>query len=130
MKIRSDIPNGSQRDAGSAPARVTDLAIFSQVSSGGGVEQRSLAEEKKHSVREASKLAGISESALRLEINNGRIPILKIASKIQILSSDLERFLRGHYGVVQRVAEPVRLSSRLPRHFAESDLIKPRRKPA
>lgn len=129
MQFRSDIPDGPQSDGGAA-ARATSLANFSQESSGGGVERRSLAEEKKHSVKEASKLAGISESALRLEINKGRIPVLKIASKIQILASDLEQFLRGQYGAVQRAAEPVRISSRLPKHILESDLIRPRRKSA
>ena len=87
-----------------------------------------LIHERKYTVREAAKLAGLSESAMRLEINNGRLPILKIASKIQILASDLEHFLRGHYGAIQRAVEPVRVSSRLPRHFAESDLIKPKRR--
>jgi len=129
MKFRSDIPTGHQCDVGTA-ARATGLAKFAQETSGGGVDRRSLAEEKKHSVREASKLAGISESALRLEINKGRIPILTIASKIQILASDLEHFLRGHYGAIQRAVEPIRVSSRLPRHIAESYLIKPRRTPA
>ena len=75
-------------------------------------------------------MAGISESALRLEINKGRIPVLKIASKIQILAFDLEQFLRGRYGAVQRTVEPIRVSSRLPKEFAESDLIKPRRRTA
>ena len=129
MQFRSDIPNGHQCDADTA-GRATDLAKNTLGSSGGGVERRSLAEEKKHSVREASKLAGISESALRLEINKGRIPILKIASKIQILASDLEHFLRGHYGAVPQAVETIRISSRLPKHFADSDLINPKRKSA
>ena len=106
------------------------LAKNTQELSGGGVERRSLAEEKKCNVREASKLAGVSESALRLEINKGHIPVLKIASKIQILASDLEQFLRGHYGVVSREEKPIRISSRLPQHILESELLKPRRKSA
>ena len=117
---------GSMALAGSHTTDTTSIKLLVE----SVVERRSLAEEKKHSVREASKLAGISESALRLEINKGRIPILKIASKIQILASDLERFLRGHYGAVQRTVESVRVSSRLPKHIAESELINPKRKSA
>ena len=89
-----------------------------------------LIHERKYSVREAAKLAGISESAMRLAIGKGMIKAIKIFTKLLVAERDLEDFLRDRHGAVPESVEPVRVSSRLPRHFAESDLIKPRRKSA
>ena len=89
---------------------------------------RMLVHERKYSVREAAKLAGISESAMRSAIGKGMIKAIKIFTKLLIAEQDLEFFLRERQGTVPNAKEPLRGSSRLPRHFAESDLIHPRRK--
>lgn len=89
-----------------------------------------LIHERKYSVRDAAKMAGISESAMRLAIGKGMIKAIKIFTKLLVAERDLEVFLRERHGAVQQAVEPVRVSSRLPRHFAESDLIKPRRRSA
>ena len=89
-----------------------------------------LIHERKYTVREAAKLAGISESAMRLAIGKGMIKTIKIFTKLLVAERDLEDFLRERHGAVPQSVEPIRLSSRLPKEFAESDLIKPRRKSA
>lgn len=89
-----------------------------------------LIHERKFTVREAAKLAGISESAMRLAIGKGMIKAIKIFTKLLVAERDLEDFLRKRHGAAQQAVEPVRVSSRLPKEFAESDLIRPRRKPA
>lgn len=89
-----------------------------------------LIHEKKYPVREAAKKAGISESAMRLAISKGMIKTIKIFTKLMIAERDLENFLRERHGAVAQVAEHVRVSSRLPKEFAESDLIKPKRRSA
>jgi len=70
-----------------------------------------LLEQRKYTIPKACKLAGIGETKMRELIRQGLIPVVKIGKKIELLASDLEAFLRGHYGVVQ-VAE--RVSTRMP----------------
>ena len=89
-----------------------------------------LIHEKKYGVKEASILLGLSESGLRLVISKGGIHVLRIGSKMMLLERDIEDFLRSRLVVYQRAVEPVRISSRLPKHILESDLINPKRKSA
>lgn len=112
------------------PPQDYSLAAYPQAQLAGGSDGRMLIHERKYSVREAAKLAGISESAMRLAIGKGMIKAIKIFSKLLVAERDLEVFLRERHGAVPQAVEPIRVSSRLPRHFAESDLINPRRKPA
>lgn len=106
------------------------LAGSPQARFAGSADGRMLINERKYSVREAAKLAGISESAMRLAIEKGMIKTIKIFTKLLVAERDLEDFLRERHGAVPQSVEPIRLSSRLPKEFAESDLIKPRRKSA
>jgi len=106
------------------------LAASPQARFAGGADGRMLVHERKFTVREAAILAGISESAMRLAIGKGMIKAIKIFTKLLVAERDLEVFLRERHGAVQQTAEPIRVASRLPRHFAESDLIKPRRRSA
>ena len=53
----------------------------------------------KYSLKEAAKLVGISESAMRNEVRNGEIPVIKIGTKIIIVQWDLEQYLQRRRGV-------------------------------
>lgn len=106
------------------------LVNNTQVSFGGGVDGRMLIHERKYGVKEASKLLGLSESGLRLVISKGGIPVLRIGSKMMLLERDIEDFLRSSLVVYQQAENPIKTSSRLPKHFAESDLIHPKRRSA
>lgn len=130
MKFRSDISNGLQGEKETAADQAIPIDKFAQTPFAGSADGRMLAHERKYTVREAAKLAGISESAMRLAIGKGMIKAIKIFTKLLVAERDLEVFLRERHGAVPQSVEPIRVSSRLPRHFAESDLINPRRKPA
>ena len=121
----SQIPNSSAN-----PPQDNGLAVCPQAPDARGNDERMLVHERKYTVREAAKLAGISESAMRLAIGKGMIKTIKIFTKLLVAERDLEDFLRERHGAVPQSVEPIRLSSRLPKEFAESDLIKPRRKSA
>jgi excisionase family DNA binding protein len=84
----------------------------------------------KLTVRQASEMAGIAESTMRVEIHKGRIPVIKIGSKMMIIESDPEDYLRGHYGFVPQTKAPLKFSNRLPKHIAESEFLNPRKKVA
>lgn len=90
----------------------------------------SLVDAAKLTVRQAARKAGISESLMRLEIQNGKVAVIRIGSKMMVLEVDLEVYLRGHYGLVNHIEERDFGPPRLPRHFAESELIKPKRRSA
>ena len=112
------------------PPQDNGLAVCPQAPDARGNDERMLIHERKYTVREAAKLAGISESAMRLAIGKGLIKAIKIFTKLLVAERDLEDFLRERHGAVPLAVEPIRVSSRLPRHFAESDLIRPSRRPA
>jgi len=90
----------------------------------------SLVDARKLTVREAAKTAGLAESTMRAEIFKGRVPVIRIGSKTLITEADLETYLRGHYGVIQRPVEPLKFSARLPKEISDSELINPKRKAA
>ena len=112
------------------PPEDNGLAAVSQALFAGGADGRMLVHERKFTVREAAKLAGISESAMRLAIGKGMIKAIKIFTKLLVAERDLEIFLRERHGAVPQAVAPIRVASRLPKHIAESDLIHPRRKSA
>lgn len=88
----------------------------------------SLVEATKLTVRQAAKTVGVSESQMRAEILKGKVPVIRIGSKMLVLERDLENYLRGHYGIVQSFEVSDAIPSRLPKNFSESPLINPRRK--
>ena len=90
----------------------------------------SLVEAQKLTVREAAKKAGLAESTMRAEIFKGRVPVIRIGTKMLITEADLESYLRGHYGVIQFQSEPPKFSARLPKEISESELINPKRRSA
>ena len=112
------------------PPQDNGLAARPQARLAGGADGRMLIHERKYSVREAAKLAGISESAMRLAVGKGMIKTIKIFTKLLVAERDLEDFLRERHGAVPQVVEPIKITTRLPKEFAESDLIKPKRRSA
>ena len=90
----------------------------------------SLVEANKLTVKQAAKTAGISESQMRAEILKGKVPVIRICSKMLILERDLENYLRGHYGIVQAFEVSDAIPSRLSKDFSESPLINPGRRSA
>lgn len=89
-----------------------------------------LVEARKLTVRQAARAAGVSEAMMRLEIQNGKIPVIRIGSKMMVLEGDLEAYLRGNYGVVKQATMPVKFSRRLPKHIIESEFLYPKAKSA
>ena len=89
-----------------------------------------LVEATKLTVRQAAKTAGISESQMRAEILKGKVPVIRICSKMLVLERDLENYLRGHYGIVQSFEVSDAIPSRMTSEISESPLINPRRKSA
>ena len=89
-----------------------------------------LVEARKFTVSQAAKTAGISESQMRAEIFNGKVPVIRICSKMLVLERDLENYLRGHYGIVQPFEVSDAIPSRLSRDYSESPLINLKRRSA
>ena len=85
----------------------------------------SLVEAKKFSLKEAAKVAGISESMMRNEVNNGEIPVIKIGSKITIVQWDLEQYLQRHRIVEGASATTPIGCQDLPDWVEESPLLQP-----
>ena len=105
------------------------LVEKTQAASTSGVSL-SLVEAVKFTVRQAAKTAGISESQMRAEILKGKVPVIRICSKMLVLERDLENYLRGHYGIVQSFEVSDAIPSRMTSEISESPLINPRRKSA
>ena len=84
----------------------------------------------KLTVKQASKIAGISESKMRAEILKGKLAVIRICSKMLVLERDLENYLRGHYGIVQSFEVPDAIPSRMTSEISDSPLINPRRRSA
>jgi len=105
------------------------LVEKTQIAPNSGVSL-SLVEARKLTVRQASKIAGISESKMRAEILKGKLAVIRICSKMLVLERDLEGYLRGHYGIVQSLETMNKPTTRLPKEFADSDLIRLKRKTA
>ena len=76
----------------------------------------------KLSVKEAAARIGVGATTLRRMINDGQIPVLKINEKLMLLESDLEEYLRGHYGPVSVPPSP-RANSRIPMEITDSDVL-------
>lgn len=86
--------------------------------------QRSLLTERKLTVPKAAKLLGVGESKMRQIIAAGGIPVLDLDGKHMLLEADLEAYLRGHYGAMTKSVEAKPGLPPLPRHIAESELLK------
>lgn len=80
---------------------------------------------KKLTVPQAAKVMGIGQTKLREIVYQGEIPVIRIKSKILILDRDLEAFLMGHFGTLNATpTKPISSLPPLPKHIAESDLLK------
>ena len=86
------------------------------------MENGSLLAATKLSVKEAAGRMGIGATTLRRMINDGQIPVLKINEKVMLLESDVEEYLRGHYGPVSVPPTP-RAGTRIPTRILQSDVL-------
>ena len=108
-----------------SPEPVVDA--YPHLASTGGRILR-LVEASKLTIRDAAKAAGISESMMRQEIQDGKIPVIRIGVKALILEQDLESYLRGHY-VVEGHRESSSVGSQeLPSWVEKSPLLQQKRK--
>lgn len=84
----------------------------------------SLLHQKKYSVPEASRLVGVSETELRVIIQRGELPVIRILkTKVLILESELEAFLQSRHGTVRKEkVKPSRMPS-LPEFVAKSKYL-------
>jgi len=84
-----------------------------------------LVEAKKYTIKEAAKLAGVSESTMRDEVRDGAIPVIQVRSKSIIIQRDLEEYLQGHYTVVGSTSQVSPGSSNVPDWVENSPLLQP-----
>jgi hypothetical protein len=85
-----------------------------------------LLHQRKYGVKTAAKMIGIGETKLREFIREGEIPVLLIDSKYLLLERDLEAFIRGNYGPIQR-SKPYKDEPKLrplPNNVLDSDLLR------
>ena len=103
-----------------APAKTEAVHLGPDAHPGqvGGVVS-SLVEARKYSLVQAAKLAGVSESMMRNEVRNGRIPVLRIGVRALIVEGDLEAYLRERHGVAVR-HQPAKKPVGLPDHVRSS----------
>lgn len=87
-----------------------------------------LVEARKFSLKEAAKLAGVSESMIRLEIQRGELPVIRIGAKAMVVERDLEEYLRRHYVVEGASTARSGGCSSLPEWVEDSPFLKPTRK--
>ena len=99
--------------------------VAQQVSTSG--VSLSLVEARKYSLKEAAKVAGISESTMRNEVKNGEIPVIKIGTKAIIVQWDLEQYLQRHRIVEGASATTPIGCQDLPDWVDNSPLLQPRR---
>ena len=98
----------------------------SQPGSTGGMSF-SLIEARKYTLKEAGKLAGVSEATMRNEVKFGEIPVIRIGTKAMIVDRDLEQYLQRHYLYEGVKESPSVGCPSLPDWVEESPLLKPKR---
>jgi excisionase family DNA binding protein len=82
---------------------------------------------RKLTVPKAAKQLGIGETKMRELISHGEIRVLNLAGKILLLERDLENYLEGNYGSIERAARTAKNKlPPLPKHVAESRHIRKR----
>ena len=98
----------------------------SQPGSTGGHSFR-LIEARKYTLKEAGKLAGVSEATMRNEVKSGEIPVIRIGTKAMIVDRDLEQYLQRHYLYEGTKESPSVGCPSLPDWVEDSPLLKPKR---
>ena len=98
----------------------------SQPGSTGGKSFR-LIEARKYTLKEAGKLAGVSEATMRNEVKFGEIPVIRIGTKAMIVDRDLEQYLQRHYRHEGTKESPSVGCPSLPGWVEDSPLLKPKR---
>ena len=86
-----------------------------------------LIEARKYTLKEAGKLAGVSEATMRNEVKFGEIPVIKIGTKTMIIEQDLEQYLQRHYLYEGTKESPSVGCPSLPDWVENSPLLKPKR---
>ena len=99
---------------------------FPQTGSTGGHSFR-LIEARKYTLKEAGKLAGVSEATMRNEVKSGEIPVIKIGTKAMIIDRDLEQYLQRHYLYEGKNEAPSVGCPSLPDWVENSPLLKSKR---
>ena len=78
-------------------------------------------------MKEAGKLAGVSEATMRNEVKDGRIPVIRIGNKAMIIDRDLEQYLQRHYLYEGINESPSVGCPSLPDWVENSPLLQPKR---
>ena len=78
-------------------------------------------------MKEAGKLAGVSEATMRNEVKFGEIPVIRIGTKAMIVDRDLEQYLQRHYLYEGTKESPHVGCPSLPDWVEDSPLLKPKR---
>ena len=99
---------------------------FPQTGSTGGNSFR-LIEARKYTLKDAGKLAGVSEATMRNEVKDGEIPVIKIGNKAMIIDRDLEQYLQRHYLYEGNIESPSVGCPSLPDWVENSPLLLPKR---
>ena len=86
-----------------------------------------LIEARKYTLKEAGKLAGVSEATMRNEVKIGEIPVIRIGTKVMITDRDLEQYLQRHYLYEGIKESPSVGCPTLPDWVENSPLLKPKR---
>ena len=97
----------------------------SQPGSTGGHSFR-LIEARKYTLKEAGKLAGVSEATMRNEVKSGEIPVIRIGTKMMVIEQDLEQYLQRDYLYVGIKESPSVGCPSLPDWVEDSPLLKPK----
>ena len=82
-----------------------------------------LIESRKFTLKQASNMAGVSESQMRAMAWRGDLPVLRVGACMLVLEQDLEAFLAGRYGRLGRKVSAGRAGGRAPAWVERSDLI-------
>ena len=78
---------------------------------------------RKHGLREAAALLGVSKTQLRRLVTDGSIPTIRVGNRYRFREDDLIAWLEGHYGLVRKPTSVGHLPP-LPRSVVDSPLLK------
>ena len=86
----------------------------------------SLLSATKLNIPQAARRIGIGETKMRLIVQHGEIPVLRIGGKTVIIEQDMEIYLRGNYGRMALAAKPTikPTLTALPKEVSESPWLK------
>ena len=72
---------------------------------------------------QAAKRIGVSETKLRLIIQHGEIPVLRLGGKTLIIEQDIGNYLQGNYGRMVVSARKPKGRPSLPKSILESEML-------